>query len=75
MGIGNSKGGAKDKKGTEKAKKPAHKYANVYEVSGDSLKRKNKTCPKCGDGFFLAAHKGRATCGKCQYMEAVAAKN
>lgn len=45
--------------------KPA---AHLYE-SGDSLKRKNKFCPKCGPGIFLAAHKDRVTCGKCGYME------
>ena len=58
-----------DKKPAQKEKKPSHKYANVYEVSGDSIKRKNKSCPKCGTGYFLAEHKDRMTCGKCNYME------
>ncbi len=57
------------KKKEQKAKKPAYKYANVYEVSGDTLKRKNKTCPKCGPGVYMASHKDRWTCGKCGYME------
>ena len=40
-----------------------------YEVSGDSISRKRKTCPKCGAGVFLGEHKDRLTCGKCGYME------
>jgi ubiquitin-small subunit ribosomal protein S27Ae len=39
----------------------------IYEVTGNTLKRKNKTCPKCT--VFMAAHKNRWTCGKCGYME------
>ncbi len=57
-----------DKKGGEKKKKVYH-YAGNYEVSGDSLKRKNKSCPKCGPGVFMASHPDRWTCGKCGYME------
>ena len=53
----------------EVKKKPATKKSTCYEVSGDSLKRKNKNCPKCGPGTFMAAHKDRTTCGKCGYME------
>lgn len=64
---GGDKGG-KDK--GPKAKKPAYTYAKNYDVSGDSIKRKNKSCPKCGTGVFMASHKGRNTCGKCGYMEA-----
>ncbi|MBD3202699.1 30S ribosomal protein S27ae [Candidatus Woesearchaeota archaeon] len=35
----------------------------------DKGKAKNKSCPKCGDGVFLAEHKDRVTCGKCGYTE------
>ena len=71
--------GPKDAKGG--AKKPAAaasqgktggqgpKASRMYEVSGHSVKRKNKTCPKCGAGTFMAHHKDRATCGKCMYTE------
>jgi ubiquitin-small subunit ribosomal protein S27Ae len=55
------------------AKKPAAKkgkpVSRMYEVSGNSIKRKNKTCPKCGSGTFLSNHKDRSSCGKCGYME------
>lgn len=52
-----------------KAKKPAQKISSAYTVSGDSVKRKNKFCPKCGPGTFMADHKDRWSCGKCAYME------
>ena len=40
-----------------------------YEVVDGALVRKKKTCPKCGDGVFLAEHKNRISCGKCGYTE------
>ncbi len=40
-----------------------------YEVSDNKLSRKNKFCPKCGAGVFMANHKDRSVCGKCGYME------
>ncbi|MBU1199245.1 MAG: 30S ribosomal protein S27ae [Nanoarchaeota archaeon] len=64
------KGKGKERKGKKpKKKKAASKVANVYDVSGGSIKRKNHTCPKCGPGIFMAAHKDRATCGKCGFTE------
>ena len=56
----------------QKKKKPSSQKYKMYEVSGSELKRKNKTCPKCGTGVFLAQHKDRLTCGKCSYTEFVA---
>lgn len=55
------------------AKKPEKQKKNkgrweLYESSG-GLKRKNKSCPKCGQGTFMAQHKDRYTCGKCNYSE------
>ena len=40
-----------------------------YDVSGGVLKRKNKSCPKCGPGVFMGEHKDRVSCGKCGYLE------
>ena len=40
-----------------------------YKVSGDSLERTNRSCPKCGGGVFLAKHKDRVSCGSCGYSE------
>ena len=42
--------------------------STLYDTSG-GLKRKNKFCPRCGPGTFLANHKNRLSCGKCNYVE------
>ncbi len=57
----------------KKQRKPKRtsKVSNNYEAAGGELKRKNKFCPKCGEGVFLAQHKGRMTCGRCHYMEKI----
>lgn len=57
---------ADDKK--QKKEKPKGQFM-LYEKSGESLKRKNRSCPKCGPSIFLAKHKDRVTCGKCGYTE------
>jgi|TARA_B100002003_G_scaffold170675_1_gene158613 small subunit ribosomal protein S27Ae len=49
-------------------KKTSKRYEN-YEVSGSTVKRKNKSCPKCGPGILLANHSNRVYCGKCGYVE------
>jgi len=53
----------KTKKKSVRAKK-----SERYETK-DGLKRKNKFCPKCGSGVFMANHKDRHFCGKCSYTE------
>jgi ubiquitin-small subunit ribosomal protein S27Ae len=68
--MAKKKGGKPAPKQTkEKPKKEAQKIYKAYEVSSDSAKRKNKFCPKCGPGTFMADHKDRSSCGKCGYME------
>ena len=42
---------------------------NLYEKKGDTVERKNKSCPKCGKGYFMAQHKDRTYCGNCGYTE------
>ncbi|RLE46443.1 30S ribosomal protein S27ae [Candidatus Woesearchaeota archaeon] len=58
--------GKKQKKAKPKGYKGIWK---TYEVKGDKLERKNKTCPKCGEGYKMAEHKDRLYCGKCGYTE------
>ena len=41
----------------------------LYEVKDNKLVRKRKTCPKCGEGVFMAEHADRYSCGKCGYTE------
>jgi small subunit ribosomal protein S27Ae len=52
-----------------KAKKKSYSVQGLYEISGDTLKRKKRTCPKCGPSFYMAEHSNRSTCGKCGYTE------
>jgi len=60
----------KPKGGKVKRKKTSAKWKN-YDIKGKVIGRKNKFCPKCGSGVFMAKHKDRWTCGKCQYVEKV----
>lgn len=53
----------------EKKPKKASQKWKLYEKDGEGLKKKNKECPKCGAGIFMAKHKNRETCGKCGYTE------
>ena len=53
-----------------KEKKPGKPRSSLYDISGDKASPKNKSCPKCGQGFFLAEHSDRLVCGKCHYVEA-----
>ena len=55
-------------KNTAKERPTSKKWKN-YEIKGDSIERKNKSCPRCGPGVFLAKHKDRFSCGKCGYAE------
>lgn len=62
-----------EKKKVKKGKKPhknkptGKKYSH-YKVEGGKIVR-TPACPRCGLGIFLANHKGRLHCGKCNYTE------
>jgi ubiquitin-small subunit ribosomal protein S27Ae len=58
-----------DKKKGAVEKKPSKKMHELYTISGNSVERKNRTCPKCGPGMFLGNHKDRYVCGSCKYVE------
>jgi len=65
----------KGSKGEKKGKKVNKKTINIkksqfYKVSGDSVERLGKDCPKCGAGVKMGAHKSddgriRYSCGHC----------
>jgi small subunit ribosomal protein S27Ae len=59
----------KTSKRKEKKPKKKKKYLiqGAYEVKESNVNRKKLTCPKCGEGHFLADHKDRQHCGKCGY--------
>ena len=54
--------------GAKKSSKAKKAYL-LYTISGDKIQRKNKSCPKCGQGIFLGIHKDRLHCGACKYTE------
>ncbi|MBI4021412.1 MAG: 30S ribosomal protein S27ae [Candidatus Aenigmarchaeota archaeon] len=64
----------KKKERTGKRKRTGRKHSKVsmtafYAIVGEKLERKKKSCPRCGAGTYLAQHKSRLTCGKCEYTE------
>ncbi|MBS3101665.1 30S ribosomal protein S27ae [Candidatus Woesearchaeota archaeon] len=58
----------------KEAKKKLKGKWNLYQKSGDKLERKNKSCPKCGSGTFMAKHASRWTCGTCHMTEFITNK-
>ena len=61
-----------DKKGKKKRTGRKHSKLSLgkfYSLSGSSLERKKKFCPRCGPGTFLAQHPKRLYCGRCSYTE------
>lgn len=46
----------------------------IFKIEGNKIVRQRRSCPKCGDGVFLADHKDRLSCGKCGYTEFKAKK-
>jgi len=65
--VDDKKGGGKKPGPVKKGK--SYKINKIYEISGNHVSKKNRTCPKCGPGVFMASHKDRWTCGKCKYSE------
>jgi small subunit ribosomal protein S27Ae len=53
------------------AKKKPHTVYKLYSAKGETVERKNKSCPKCGIATFMGNHKDRKVCGKCGYTEKV----
>ena len=45
------------------------KGREIFKLEGNKITRLRRHCPKCGDGYFLAEHKDRISCGKCGYTE------
>jgi len=60
----------KERKGKKERKKhPKHLKSTLYEAKDGKAERKNRSCPKCGPGIFMAVHGNRLNCGKCGYTE------
>ena len=54
------------KKGAAK-KKDAKGVNALYKVEGEKVTRLRPTCERCGQGYFMAKHKDRYTCGHCGF--------
>ena len=52
-----------------KEKKRGESVSKFYQVSDNKVERTRRECPRCGKGVFMAVHKDRLTCGKCNYTE------
>jgi len=42
---------------------------DYYKITGETITRTKRACPKCGAGVFLGEHADRFVCGKCHYTE------
>ncbi|GKT32461.1 putative ubiquitin/ribosomal protein S27a fusion protein [Aduncisulcus paluster] len=68
---GKKKRKKKTKTGPKKQKRDLSKrkiklrVLKYYKVDGDTVKRINRECPRCGAGIFLAEHKTHFYCGAC----------
>jgi ribosomal protein S27AE len=69
--MGTNKGSNSEKKGKKAHRKTVRVKVNkFYAVSGSSVTRNGKDCPKCGTGVKMGSHKAkdgqtRYACGKC----------
>lgn len=52
-----------------KKQKTTKKKSSKKWLAYSEGKKRKKTCPKCGEGVFMAHHHDRDTCGKCGYTE------
>jgi len=51
-----------------KKNKPTSQKWKKYTIENGKIKRE-KTCPRCGPGIFMANNNGKSYCGKCHYTE------
>ncbi len=47
--------------------RPPSKTWKLYKIEGSTIRSTHETCPKCGQGVFLAKHDNRSSCGRCGY--------
>lgn len=52
----------------KKTNTPTSKKYTKYKLENGKVLRE-KYCPRCGPGIFLATGQGRLYCGKCHYTE------
>jgi small subunit ribosomal protein S27Ae len=55
------------KKRVEKKKKIGKKIFTYYKLGDENLTRLRPFCERCGQGYFMADHGDRYTCGHCGF--------
>jgi small subunit ribosomal protein S27Ae len=55
------------KKKAEKKKKIGKKIFTYYKLGDENLTRLRPFCERCGQGYFMADHGDRYTCGHCGF--------
>lgn len=55
------------KKRVEKKKKIGKKMFTYYKLGDGNLVRLRPFCERCGQGYFMADHSDRYTCGHCGF--------
>jgi small subunit ribosomal protein S27Ae len=43
--------------------------SKLWEVKDGKVVRINRSCPRCGEGVYLARHYNRMSCGQCGYTK------
>ncbi|MHA1997579.1 MAG: 30S ribosomal protein S27ae [Promethearchaeota archaeon] len=61
--------GKKNKAASKKGSKTKKTRKALLIVDGGKIIRTNTVCPRCGPGFYMAAHYDRRTCGNCSYTQ------
>ncbi len=51
----------------EKKKKQEKSVFTLYKIENDKVVRLRPTCERCGQGYFMADHGDRYTCGHCGF--------
>ena len=59
----------KEKKKVEKKKKKEKSIYRLYKIENDKLTRLQPFCERCGQGYFMADHGNRYTCGHCGFTK------
>ena len=65
----------KKKTKEKKGKKPHRNKLTSKKYLKYGSDKKEKHCPRCGPGVFMAVNKGRLHCGKCSYTEFMSSRN
>ena len=66
--MGKKRKAAPRKEKVAKVKKRAARGV-YYTFESGKVKRERDICPRCGNGYFMAQHYDRRTCGNCSFTQ------